>query len=129
MRLSKNTSIAKVHLDKLAWPTSLAHSKQIGIKKYAENPCAYEHAKCIKLSPAAYPFTSPYSNSTLRTVQSTVQNSILGNHIGKLLNTVLCLVRVKQVYAIVQGTVQLVVLLHIIGFVADGDKEENQMQL
>jgi hypothetical protein len=41
----------------------------------------------------------------------------------------ICLVRVKQAYAIVQATVQLVVLLHVIGFVADGDKEDNQMQL
>ena len=41
----------------------------------------------------------------------------------------LCLVRIKQVHAIVQATVQLVVLLHVIGFVADGDEEENQMKL
>ena len=60
------------------------------VKRYAEVPSAYEHAKCI--------------------MSGTSQTSI-------------------SVYAIVQATVQLVVLLHVIGFVADGDEEENQMKL
>jgi hypothetical protein len=37
--------------------------------------CVWLKETCIRLSPAAYPYIYPYSNSTLRTVQSTMQNS------------------------------------------------------
>jgi hypothetical protein len=40
----------------------------------------------IRLSTTTYTSLYPYSNSTLRTVQSTVQ---LGDHIGEMLDTVL----------------------------------------
>jgi hypothetical protein len=47
----------------------------------------------IRISPSAYTFLYPYSNSTLRTVQSTVRkqckNSVLGNHMSEPLDTVL----------------------------------------
>jgi hypothetical protein len=46
----------------------------------------------IKLSSTAYhpiPISTPISNSTLWTVQSTVQNSILDDYMGNLLDTVL----------------------------------------
>jgi hypothetical protein len=47
---------------------------------------------CIRLSPAAYPSTYPYSNFTLQTVQPSAAYSaklVLGDHMGEPLDTVL----------------------------------------
>jgi hypothetical protein len=48
----------------------------------------FEKRSPIRLSPAVYPLPSPYLNSTLRTVQFTMQNSVLSNHMSELLDTV-----------------------------------------
>jgi hypothetical protein len=42
----------------------------------------------LRLSPAAYTYSYPYSNFTLRTVQFTMKNNVLGDHMGELLDTV-----------------------------------------
>jgi hypothetical protein len=46
-------------------------------------------ASFIRLSPAAYPSPSPYSNPTLRRMHCIVQNSVLGDHMSEQLKTVL----------------------------------------
>jgi hypothetical protein len=43
----------------------------------------------IRLSLASYSSPYPYSNSTLRIVQSIVQNIVLGDNMGELLDTIL----------------------------------------
>lgn len=48
----------------------------------------YERQHIQRLSSAAYSSSYLYSNSTLWTVRSTVQNSVLGDHVGELLDTV-----------------------------------------
>jgi hypothetical protein len=42
----------------------------------------------VRLSLVAYPSPYPYSNYTLRIVQSTTQKSVLGDHMGELLDMV-----------------------------------------
>jgi hypothetical protein len=43
----------------------------------------------FRISLVVYPYPYLYSNFTLRTVQSTVQNSVLGDHMGEVLDMVI----------------------------------------
>jgi hypothetical protein len=58
------------------------------IKRVASNKGNYEMFAIIRLSPTVYTSSYLYSNSTLRAIQSIVQNFVLNDHIGELLDTV-----------------------------------------
>jgi hypothetical protein len=58
------------------------------IKRVASNKENYEMFVIIRLSPVAYTSSYLYSNSTLRIIQSIMQNIVLNDHISELLNTI-----------------------------------------